>query len=226
MDAVLDLVKVLYEPAAVFERIRERPGFLAPVATVMALALVLGFLSLPYIKAALGPVLAQAAATRGGTAPDPGRVAIWQIVGSTVFIPIFVAVAGGFLWVALSLFGAEAKYRLLGSIAAYTSVMYVLQLLAGFAVLSLRGVENVTSPLDLQPAFGLDLLAPGATGYVGALLKGVNVFSVWGMILNGIGISVTHRASKGTGYGAAAAAFVAMILLLSLFALLQPAPKG
>src|SRR5213593_990570 len=186
MGAVLDLVRVLYEPAAVFERVRERPRFLAPVVTVMVLSVVLGFLSLPYIKAALGPMLAQAAAARGGTAPDAGRVALGQIIGSAIFVPIFVAIAGGLLWIAASLFGADAEYQPLTSVAAYTSIMYILQLLAGFAVLSLRGVESVTSPLDLQPAFGLDLLAPGATGYLGAVLKGVNVFSVWGSILNGI----------------------------------------
>ncbi|MGH7547986.1 MAG: hypothetical protein ACREMM_07420, partial [Gemmatimonadales bacterium] len=112
------------------------------------------------------------------------------------------------------------------SVAAYTSITYILQLLAGFAVLSIRGVDSITSPLDLQPAFGLDLLAPGATGYIGAVLRGVSVFSVWGCVLNGMGITVTHRTSKGTGYGAAIATFVVMVLLLSLLALLQPSPPS
>ena len=77
-------------------------------------------------------------------------------------------------------------------------------------------------PADLQPAFGLDLLAPATTGYAGSLLRSVNLFSVWGAGLNGIGIATTHRTSKTTGYGAAAVAFVMIVLLLSLLALLQP----
>jgi hypothetical protein len=224
MGAVLDLVRVLYEPTAVFERIRERPRFVAPVTAIMALSLVIGLLMRPFVEAALGPMLAQAAAARGGAAPDAGKAALLQLVGATVFTPVFIALIGGLLWVAVSLFGVEARYRVLVSVAAYTSILYILQLLAALAVLALRGVASVSSPLDLQPAFGLDLLAPDATGFVGGLLRGVNVFSVWGGVLNGIGITVTHRTSKQTGYGAAVIAVVATVLLASLLGLLQPQP--
>ena len=34
MNAVLDLVKVLYEPGAVFERLREKPSFWQPFITI------------------------------------------------------------------------------------------------------------------------------------------------------------------------------------------------
>lgn len=226
MGPVLDLVRVLFDPTGVFGRVREKPRFLAPAVSVMILSVIIGFLSLPYIEAAIGPMLAQAATAQGRAAPDPRNVAVGQIIGSAVFVPIFVAIAAGILWVALSIFGEEAKYRLLASVAAYTSITYILQLLAGFAVLSIRGVESVSSPLDLQPAFGLDLLAPGATGYLGALLRGVNVFSVWGCVLNAIGIATTHGTSRSTGYGAAGGAFVVTVLLVSLFGLVQPKPPS
>jgi len=222
MDSVLDLGRVLFEPAKVFERVREKPTFFVPVLAIIVVSVGVGALSLPYIKAALAPMLAKAAAARGGAAPDVGKVAASQIVASAVFVPIFLALSAGFLWVTVSLFGEDAKYRLLLSVVTYGAVTYLLQLVASFAVLSLRGVESITSPADLQPALGLDLLAPDATGYAGALLRSVNVFSVWGAALNGIGIATTHRTSKGTGYGAAAIAFVVIVLLLSLLALLQP----
>ncbi|MGH7548831.1 MAG: YIP1 family protein [Gemmatimonadales bacterium] len=226
MGAVLDVVRVLFEPTTVFERVRERPRFVAPVGTITLLSVMIGLLTLPYIKAALGPVLAQAATARGGPGPDVGMIAIFQVIASAVFVPIFVALAGGILWVVVSLFGEDAKYRLLTSVAGYTSIMYILQLAMGFVVLSIRGVESIASPLDLQPAFGLDLLAPDATGYVGGVLRGINVFSVWGLILNGIGITTTHHTSKATGYSAAAVAFVVTVLFVSLFALLQPKSPG
>ena len=222
MGAVLDLVRVLFEPAKVFERVREKPTFFVPVVAIIVVSIGVGALSLPYIKAALAPVLAKAAAARGGAAPDPGKIAASQIVASAVFVPIFLALSAGFLWVSVSLFGEDAKYRLLLSVVTFSAVTYLLQLVASFAVLSLRGVESITSPADLQPAFGLDLLAPATTGYAGSLLRSVNLFSVWGAGLNGIGIATTHRTSKTTGYGAAAVAFVMIVLLLSLLALLQP----
>jgi hypothetical protein len=124
--------------------------------------------------------------------------------------------------VVVSLFGEQASYRHLLSVASYATVLYILQVAAGFLVLALRGVESITSPMDLQPAFGLDLLFSGAKGYVGAVLKGVNVFSIWGVVVQGIGITKTHNTSRETGYGAAAVAFVIALLVFSLFALLQP----
>lgn len=222
MQAVLELVRVLYEPGAVFERVRERPRFLAPVVVLIGVSVVIGLLSMPFIKAAMATVMAEAAQQAQGRQMDVGTVAMLQVVGSAVFFPLFLLINAGVLWVAVSLFGEEAKYRLLLSVATYSSALYILQLLAGFAVLTLRGVESVTSPMDLQPAFGLDLLAPETSGYLGAVLKGINVFSVWGAVLTGIGIATTHRTSKGTGYAAAGVAFLVIVLIVSVFALFQP----
>ena len=222
MGALLDLIRVLYEPAAVFERVRERPRFLIPVFALIVLSLGIGFLAMPYVKAAIGAVMAQRAPAGAQSPMNAGTAALVQVVASAIFVPIFLVLSAGVLWIAVSLFGEDAKYRLLLSVVTYTSVFYILQLLAGFAVLSLRGVARVTSPADLQPAFGLDLLAPGMSGYLGAVLKGINVFSVAGVLYNGIGIATTHRTSKQTGYTAAAVAFVVTVLVVSLFALLQP----
>lgn len=221
MGAVLDLFRVLYEPGAVFERIRERPRFLAPLVTLMILSLVIGLLAKPYLEAALGGMMAQQAGA-GGPQMSPGTMAMMQIVASALFLPIIMLVAGGILWVVVSVFGEQASYRHLISVSCHASILYILQLATGLLIVSLRGVESVTSVADLQPALGLDLLVPGAKGYLGAVLKGVNVFSIWGVVVQGIGITKTHNIARETGYGAAAVAFVVALLVFSLFALLQP----
>ena len=51
-STLADLVKVLYEPVPVFERVRERPRFLVPFLAVVAVQLVFFFVNLPFIKAA------------------------------------------------------------------------------------------------------------------------------------------------------------------------------
>jgi hypothetical protein len=65
----------------------------------------------------------------------------------------------------------------------------------------------------MQPAVGLDLLAPGAKGFMGAVLKGINPFSIWGLVLTAIGVSTTHRLSTGSGYVVATLAFVIGLLI-------------
>ena len=67
----------------------------------------------------------------------------------------------------------------------------------------------------MQPAVGLDLLAPGTKGFVGALLAGINPFSLWGLVLSAIGVSTTQRVSKASAYAAAIPAFVVVLLIAS-----------
>lgn len=222
MGAVLDLFKVLYEPGAVFERVRDRPRVLVPMVTVVALSIVLGVLAMPFVRSAFADIAARQAEASGGRAPDAGTMAALQIGGSAVFLPIAILLGAGILWIAVSLFGEDANYRKLLSVQTHAMILYIAQVATGLVVLTIQGVESVTSPADLQPPLGLDFVAPGATGYLGAVLKGVNVFSVWGVIVQGIGVTKTHNTSRETGYGAAALAFVVALLVFSLFALFQP----
>lgn len=209
MDAVLDLVRVLYEPTAVFERVRERPRFLAPFLVLAVITVVLGLLQLPYVRAALAqapnmtPEQAQAAAKY---AP------IGVVIGPLIY-GVFLAINALILWIGASLLAGEARYGTLLSVAAYASITYVLLQIIGVIVLVMRGTSSITSMLDLQPALGLDLLVPDAQGFGLALLRGINPFTLYGLFLTSVGVAVTHKTSKGTAYAAATAQFVIALLI-------------
>jgi hypothetical protein len=214
-SALADVFKVLFEPTAVFERVRARPRFLMPFLVICVIQIVLFFVNLPYITAA---VQAQAA-TRPAGGPDPTKF-IW--IGA-VFIPIGIGLAlvigALLLWVLVSLFGGEGKFATLLSVSTYASVPSVILLaIVGAIVLRMRGIGGITSQQDLQPALGVDLLAPGAAGFMGAALKAINPFSIWGLVLTAIGVSTTHRLSKGTGYAIATIVFVIGVLIAAAFA--------
>ncbi|PYP27910.1 MAG: hypothetical protein DMD55_07290, partial [Gemmatimonadetes bacterium] len=59
MGAVLDLVRVLFEPAAVFERVRDKPRFLAPFVALAIIIVLVSVMQLPYTKAALSAQFSQ-----------------------------------------------------------------------------------------------------------------------------------------------------------------------
>lgn len=205
--ALADVVRVLYEPGAVFERVRERPRFLVPFIAICVVQIILYFVNLPYLKAGVQAQIAQAQGQAAAGAADT-----WLMIGAA-FIPIGIAVAallGSFiLWVLVSLVGGEGKFGTLLSVWAYAAVPPVVLLaIVGTIVLRLQGITEISSPQDMQPAVGLDLLAPNATGFVGGVLKAINPFSIWGMVLTAIGVGTTHRLSKGSAYT------VAMISLL------------
>jgi len=209
-SSLMDVLKVLYEPGAVFERVREKPSFLVPYLVICVVQIAVYFVNMPFLRAGMAAQMA----SRPAGGPDPSKF-LW--IGA-VFIPLGFAIGlligAGLLWVLVSVFGGEAKFGKLMSVAAYAAVPSVVLLaIVGTLVLHMQGVGQITGPQDLQPALGLDLLAPGAKGFLGAVLKSINPFSIWGLVLTAIGVSTTHRLSKQTGYMVATVGFLIGVII-------------
>jgi hypothetical protein len=212
MGAVLDLFNVLLEPTAVFERVRERPKFLAPFLVICVLQIVIGAINLPFTQAAMHAMAATRPAAPAG-APDPAKFAVIGLIFVPVALVIAYLIGAGLLWILTSLMSGEAKFTTLLSVTTYTSITGVLLAVAGVAVLRLRGIDSVTSMADLQPALGLDLLVPDAGRFLTAVLKAINPFSIWGLVLTAMGVTVTHKTTKGMGYAIATVAFLIGVLV-------------
>jgi hypothetical protein len=213
-SAFLDVFKVLFEPTAVFERVAQRPRFLAPFLIICAIQIAIYFVNMPFLKAGMAAQMA----SRPAGGPDPSK---FLFIGA-FFIPIGIGIAlllgGLILWVLVSVFGGEGKFGTLLSVSAYAAVPSVVLLaIVGTLVLHIQGVGQIASPQDMQPALGLDLLAPGAKGFMGAALKAVNPFGIWGLVLTAIGVSTTHRLSKSTGYTIATIGFLIGVLIAGAF---------
>ena len=213
MGAFLDLFRVLYEPSAVFGRVAEKPKFVAPFIGIAIIAIVLAYLQLPYSQAATASKIAELAAQNPQAAVNAQKFAGIGIVFAPIAYGVILVIVATVLWVLTAIFGGEGKWGTLLSIATYSSITAVLLQAVGLVVLMMKGVESVTSPADLQPALGLNLLAPGTKGFLGAFLAGINPFGLWGMVLNAIGIQVTHKTSKQTAYTVAIVAFVIFLLI-------------
>jgi len=213
MGAVLDLVRVLFEPTAVFERVREKPRFLAPFLALAVITMAIVVLQLPYTKAAMAAGFAQTP----NMTPEQAQTALKFAAVGVVFAPIiyglFLLVNALILWVSTSVLGGEGKFTTLLTVTTYASISYTLLQVIGVIVLTMRGTSSITSMLDLQPALGLDLLAPDAKGFVLGLLRGINPFTLYGLFLTGLGIAVTHKTSKGVAYTAASIQFVIALLI-------------
>jgi membrane protein, antimicrobial resistance system len=218
MGAALDVLKVLYEPTAVFDRVREKPKFLIPFIVLAVILVVCVFLLMPYQRAAMADKMAQLAQQNPQAASAAQKFAFVGIFFAPVVFAIALLISASVLWMLVSLFGGEGKFGILLSVTTYASVAGILFQIAGLAVLMVKGVSGVTSMEDLQPALGLDLLAPGATGFMLAVLRGINPFSIWGAFLTATGIAVTHKTSKGTAWTVALIMLVLGVLVRAAFA--------
>jgi hypothetical protein len=106
------------------------------------------------------------------------------------------------------------------SVLAYSFVTYVIYSAVTALVLSMRGVGSIASMQDLRAPVGLDFLVPHASLFLGAILNGINPFSIWGVWLCGTGISVTHGTSRSAGIWVATVAFLVGLLVAALPTLL------
>ncbi len=216
MSALMDLLKVLWEPAPVFERVREKPSFWWPFLGLCVVQMVIAAFQLPFTKAMMQANMASAPAG----APDPSKFAAIGIIFVPVGIGIALLIGGAVLWVLTSIFAGEAKFSTIMSVTAYSSVPSIVLLgIASMGVLMMKGAGAVSSPADMQPSVGsLIMLFPDAHGFAGGILRGLNIFAIWGAVLTAIGITTTHRTSKGTGYAVAFTALAIGLIVGGAFA--------
>jgi hypothetical protein len=216
-NAFLDVFKVLYEPGAVFQRVAQKPSFLAPYLVICAVQLVLFFVNLPFLKAAMAAQFAQAPA-----GSDPSKFLVFGAIGIPIVFALILLISSLVLWVLVSVMGGDGKFGTLLSVTSYSAVPAAIVLgVIGAIILQMKGASQITTPQDMQPAVGLDLLVSNAKGFTGAILKGINPFNIWGLVLTAIGVQTTHRLSKGTSYTIATIAFVLGLCIAGVFASFQ-----
>ena len=221
MGAFLDVFRVLYEPGAVFGRVAEKPKFLAPFIAIAILATIVGYLMTPYQIAAGAAKIAELAQSNPQAAENARKFSGFGFVFAPIGYGIFLVILATVLWVLVSIFGGDGKWGTVLSISTYVSITGILLQLVGFIVLAMKGVDSVTSPVDLQPPLGLNLLAPSTGGFLGGLLAGINPFTIWSAFLYAMGIQITHKTSKNAAWGAAITMSLITIVLFAALASLQ-----
>lgn len=219
MGAVLDLVRVLFSPGEVFERVRERPKFLLPWIGLSVVIILIAYMMMPYTQAAIASRMAQLAQQNPQAAANAAKFQSIGIFFAPIFLLVGLLISAVLLWLLVTLFaGVESRFVTLLSLSTYVAVPTILLQIAGLIVLKMKGLDAIASPDDLRPPLGLNLLAPSTGGFVGALLAGINPFALWGMVLTAIGIQVTHKTSKGAAYTVAILATLIGVVLSAALA--------
>lgn len=219
MGAVLDLVRVLFSPGEVFERVRERPKFLLPWIGLSVVIILIAYMMMPYTQAAIASRMAQLAQQNPQAAANAAKFQSIGIFFAPIFLLVGLLISAVLLWLLVTLFaGVESQFVTLLSLSTYVAVPTILLQIAGLIVLKMKGLDAIASPDDLRPPLGLNLLAPSTGGFVGALLAGINPFALWGMVLTAIGIQVTHKTSKGAAYTVAILATLIGVVLSAALA--------
>jgi hypothetical protein len=215
----LRMLRVLVSPTEVFEEQREAPTFWVPWLLLCVLLLVVSVVNFPNTLAAAR----MGAAAAGRPFPDAavGIMKFSMFVAVPLVTLVMLLLTAGVMYLVLMVFGGEVRYKGLMSVAVFSGMLGVLQILATVAVLKLRGPDGLTTMADYQVSFGLDLLLPADTTlpkFVEGVLKGISPFSLWGLAITAIGIRTMEKTSKGAAWSAAAVSLVLGLMIGALFA--------
>lgn len=227
-NVVTELVDLLVAPSRAFAALRQRNvwahGVILALLAMVVLVALRGLVE-PFLDANMAAVLRQAAAKGqpmpAGAANAMGAFAWWGFVGSTAFtIPSTALFGGAALWVAAKLFSVPLPFGRAAVIATLSTITIPVGMLlmgAQGAVLDPAAVRGLTDAA-LGPVRFLD---PATTSpALLALVARVDLLSIWGVVLEGIGVSVIAGVARGSGTAVAAVAWLLGTILGTLPTLL------
>lgn len=190
MSLLNRLVWIFTAPTRVFDDVREgRASWWEPWIWQSILYMIAAWLSLPIQRriAELNP---------RGLSPDQlekqaqamAKFAWLQIVATPPMILVFGLALAGVTYIVVTILSSRANFRQYFTITLYSSIIGGLSMVVSNLVVRMRGVETIRTAQDAQVTFGLGFLAPEGHSVVAAMLSTVNVFSIWGFVILGLGL--------------------------------------
>ena len=202
MNAFLAILNVFFNPAETVRRIEgNRLAWLPPLA--------LGGLIMAIYNYSLAPLTMQA--LRHDPPPGMDAAKLDQMVGTMQSMARFSALSAPMMFAMMTLIGAaiifatcvlltvNIKFPDLFNLMAHVGLINALQLAAHLSVL--KGKGELTSTKDLVPTFGLDsLLQDGAPRLLHGVAGFFTVFTVWHIVMLGLGFAALAKISKRRAY--------------------------
>lgn len=199
------VAQVFVAPAALFERLRERPAWLGVLVLAIAVNVAAAYFTPEEIRR-------QAMESFLPAGTDPAQIdrmvegqQIQGAIGALVGGPILVALLAGVLLLAYNVvLGGEATFRQLFSAAAHAYLIPTAGALLVLGLMFAGSNQPILSPALLLPDLG--------DGFLARLVGLIDVFIVWTCVVLGI---ATSRIYPRRGAAGAATYLLVMYLLFA-----------
>lgn len=186
---------MIWSPIEQFERIRERPRILGPMAIIVGLFIVGMLITMLSVDIGLEGVSGEEMAAFAGI-----MAVVSGIIG--VIAPVIGTLISSFIyWIIAKLAQSEVSFKQLFSMCTYIMIISALSTVIngiGIAILGGNGETMFTSIGSFIPA----------EGAIGGLLNSIELFSIWGVILVALGLNKVANLSKGLAWTISIAFFV------------------
>lgn len=214
-----DFIDILYQPSAVFDRRREGQFGLGLVVLIVMWA-VLYFA----LQNGIGPIIdvemsRQAAAmaeknpsmTAEQLSSAKSAMEKFALFGAIIFVPVGIFITGVLLWLAGKIVEAKVAFAAAMMIATYSQIPRIIELVLNAVQGLFMPPEAITSRYAVTLGIGR-FLDPDSNPILLTVLGGIDLFTIWTLVLMAIGLSVVARTSLKRG--AIAAALVWCVTLL------------
>jgi hypothetical protein len=194
------LAGIFVEPKETFADVVRRPDIIWPLAVTVISGVV--FTETMLAKVGMERIIRNQLEQGGQAArmsPEQLEQAVSQGAGiagtiahvmGVVAAPIYLLIVAGIgLAILNSFFGAQLKFKTVFSVTCYSQLVGILGVLTGLAVILFGDVErfNAQNPMPTNIGFFLNPLETSKP--LLALTSSFDIFTVWGLILLGIGLS-------------------------------------
>lgn len=149
-------------------------------------------------------------------------IAYTPIIAGPVIVILIVLLGAWLINVASSVLGIQTKFRHVFSLVSACSLITILQLIASYVVVRMKG-DDIQSMQQLRPPFGLDIFLSGIKGPLLAVLNFFSIFEIWFILVLGLGLAYMARTSKGKAFAAITPAWLIPLLFAVIGSLFQPA---
>ncbi len=208
------LLQVFFSPRELFSRVDAKPDWVLPFVTVTAVTLVLTLVLLPTV---IRPYTMEKLES-GLRGTDEQQERIREIVGgpilyiSSIASALFLTpaklliIAGVYTLIILPAPG-EGKYRKMLSVTSYSALISILGGVVGGATMMAKK--------SLEISLSLSLFFPFVerSCFLFRLLSQMNFFTIWSLVVFGIGLSVVGRMSVKKSWALVFALWLIVILL-------------
>ena len=216
------LTGVFFEPAKTFEDIAARPNFWPPLILIMVVALVymvlygqhVGWERMIRHQTETSSRAAQLSPEQRETQIQMGAkfAPIFGYVGVLVGVPLVTLIwSGVLLGIVKGMMSAPVRLKQTYAILWYSSMPGVLMALLSIAVMFMKPPDdfNVQNPLVFNPGAFLDQTT--TSKFVYSLASAIDLFTIWKLVLIGIGLKAAGGRALSMG-GAMTAAFLPWVI--------------
>ena len=214
-DGLIGMMNVFVDPVSTAKRVPSKLSWLWPVIVLSIIYMIFGYLMLPYAMQLVDIKIAQQNVP-AERLENAQRIAHMFSQVGVVFTPVFViagiAVVAWLIAVSCSILGMNARFRNVFSLVAACSLINALQYIAAFIVIRSRG-DEIQSPEQLQPPFGLDIFLGDLHGPLFAIVNFFSIFELWYLIVLGVGLACLAGSSKSKAFLAITPAWVLPLLM-------------